>query len=58
MRTFWAAHQRFFRQVCLAAKVPYLVQMVRDALANDMCVVIGLQSTGEARTTAKVVNAA
>ncbi|VDO93835.1 unnamed protein product [Soboliphyme baturini] len=31
---FWAAHQRFFKYLCIAAK----------------CIVIGLQSTGEART--------
>lgn len=53
-RTFWAAHQRFFRQLCLAAKVPAIVKLVNQALAADMCVIIGLQSTGEARTSAKV----
>ena len=32
------------------AQVPCLVRMSQDALATGKCVVIGLQSTGEART--------
>ena len=31
-------------------QVPWLVQMAKNALAEGKCVVIGLQSTGEART--------
>jgi hypothetical protein len=49
-RSFWAAHQRFFRHMCMAAKVPAAVRMAEKALADGKCVVIGLQSTGEART--------
>ncbi|CAI5493836.1 unnamed protein product [Closterium sp. Naga37s-1] len=60
-RTFWAAHQvlggmrgkrvgRFFRHLCISAKVPAAVRMVQRAIAEGKCVVIGLQSTGEART--------
>ncbi|BDA46474.1 Protein strawberry notch homolog 1 [Coccomyxa sp. Obi] len=49
-RTFWGAHQRFFRHLCMAAKVPGLVRMSQAALEEGKCVVIGLQSTGEART--------
>lgn len=49
-RSFWAAHQRFFRHMCMAAKVPAAVRMAQNALASGKCVVIGLQSTGEART--------
>lgn len=49
-RAFWAAHQRFFRHMCMAAKVPAVVRMAIEALEQDKCVVIGLQSTGEART--------
>ena len=33
-----------------AVQVPCLVRMAQDALATNRCVVIGLQSTGEART--------
>jgi hypothetical protein len=49
---FWGAHQRFFRQMLLAAKVPELAQMALHAVQNEnMSVVIGLQSTGEAGIT-------
>ena len=47
---FWAAHQRFFKYLCIAAKVKHAVNLAREALKNDKCVVIGLQSTGEAKT--------
>lgn len=47
---FWAAHQRFFKYICIAAKVKHAVNLSRDALKSDKCVVIGLQSTGEAKT--------
>ncbi|XP_004717047.1 protein strawberry notch homolog 2 [Echinops telfairi] len=47
---FWSAHQRFFKYLCIAAKVRRLVELARQELARDKCVVIGLQSTGEART--------
>ena len=33
----------------MGAKVPAVVRLAKEALANDCCVVIGLQSTGEAR---------
>ncbi|XP_057345579.1 protein strawberry notch homolog 2 isoform X3 [Manis pentadactyla] len=47
---FWSAHQRFFKYLCVAAKVRRLVELAQEELARDKCVVIGLQSTGEART--------
>ncbi|KAJ4815925.1 RING/FYVE/PHD zinc finger protein [Rhynchospora pubera] len=49
-RIYWASHQRFFRHLCMSAKVPTVVRLVKEALAHDKCVVVGLQSTGEART--------
>lgn len=42
--------QRFFRHMCMSAKVPAAVRLAKKALMEDKCVVIGLQSTGEART--------
>ena len=42
--------QRFFRHMCMSAKVPAIVKLAKEALAENKCVVIGLQSTGEART--------
>ncbi|XP_050278570.1 protein FORGETTER 1 isoform X2 [Quercus robur] len=49
-RLYWASHQRFFRHMCMSAKVPATVRLAKQALNEDKCVVIGLQSTGEART--------
>ncbi|XP_048859482.1 protein strawberry notch homolog 2-like isoform X1 [Brienomyrus brachyistius] len=47
---FWSSHQRFFKYLCIAAKVPRLVELANRELAAGKCIVIGLQSTGEART--------
>ncbi|XP_069595999.1 protein strawberry notch homolog 2 isoform X1 [Ranitomeya imitator] len=47
---FWSAHQRFFKYLCIAAKVQRLVALANQELSRGKCVVIGLQSTGEART--------
>ncbi|XP_051894254.1 protein strawberry notch homolog 2-like [Pristis pectinata] len=47
---FWSAHQRFFKYLCIAAKVRRLVEIGRHEQQKGKCVVIGLQSTGEART--------
>lgn len=49
-RLYWASHQRFFRHMCMSAKVPASVRLAKQALIDEKCVVIGLQSTGEART--------
>lgn len=47
---FWSSHQRFFKYLCIAAKVPHAVAVAHEAIKMGKCVVIGLQSTGEART--------
>ncbi|TRZ02814.1 hypothetical protein DNTS_026424, partial [Danionella cerebrum] len=47
---FWSSHQRFFKYLCIAAKVRCLVELAKKELDAGKCVVIGLQSTGEART--------
>ncbi|XP_014483079.1 PREDICTED: protein strawberry notch-like isoform X2 [Dinoponera quadriceps] len=47
---FWSSHQRFFKYLCIAAKVKHAVLVAREAVKCGKCVVIGLQSTGEART--------
>ena len=49
-RMIWATHQRFFRALCMSAKVPRLLELAREALGAGHAVVVGLQSTGEART--------
>ncbi|XP_076582340.1 strawberry notch homolog 2b isoform X2 [Chaetodon auriga] len=47
---FWSSHQRFFKYLCIAAKVRCLVELARKELEAGKCIVIGLQSTGESRT--------
>ncbi|XP_077078228.1 protein strawberry notch homolog 2a isoform X2 [Siphateles boraxobius] len=47
---FWASHQRFFKYLCIAAKVRRLVELAQTEMQHGNCIVIGLQSTGEART--------
>ncbi|KAH9525542.1 Protein strawberry notch 1, partial [Bulinus truncatus] len=54
---FWSAHQRFFKYLCISSKVNHCVQLARDAVKSGKCVVIGLQSTGEARTMEQVEEA-
>ncbi|XP_076928744.1 protein FORGETTER 1-like [Bidens hawaiensis] len=49
-RLYWGSHQRFFRYLCMSAKVPAVVSLSKQALMENKCVVIGLQTTGEART--------
>ena len=47
---FWSAHQRFFKQMLVAFKVPQTVRIARRALEHNRCPVISLWSTGEATT--------
>ena len=47
-RQYWSAHQRFFKQLCVCAKVPALIQRVKKALREGYAPIIGPQSTGEA----------
>uniref|UniRef100_A0A7N6A819 Protein strawberry notch homolog 2 n=1 Tax=Anabas testudineus TaxID=64144 RepID=A0A7N6A819_ANATE len=47
---FWSSHQRFFKYLCIAAKVRCLVALAQKELEGGKCIVIGLQSTGESRT--------
>ncbi|KAG5190489.1 P-loop containing NTP hydrolase pore-1-domain-containing protein, partial [Tribonema minus] len=56
-RYFWGAHQRFFRDLCIASKVPAAIAIARAALDAGQACVIGLQSTGEAGTLAALAEA-
>ncbi|KAL7527287.1 hypothetical protein ACHAXR_001879, partial [Thalassiosira sp. AJA248-18] len=48
---FWSSHQRFFRSLCIASKVDKAIEIASKAVNEDgHCCVIGLQSTGEARS--------
>ena len=51
---FWSTHQRFFKQLCLVLKLPYVLERAKKALENDCCVVIGIQTTGEASLNAAI----
>ncbi|KAG5446071.1 Protein strawberry notch 1 [Clonorchis sinensis] len=51
---FWSAHQRFFKYLCIAAKIDACVELTKAAIREGKCVVIGLQSTGEAKTLEQV----
>lgn len=47
-KLFWADHQRFFKAMLMAAKVPAVAREARRALEHGYSVIIGLQSTGAA----------
>ncbi len=47
---FWSSHQRFFKYLCIAAKVKHVIRVAAEVIKAGKCVVIGLQATGEART--------
>jgi len=51
-KIYWGAAQRFFKLLCVSLKLPRVVAEVKAALAAGRCAVVGLQSTGEAATTA------
>ncbi|KAJ8030843.1 Protein FORGETTER 1 [Holothuria leucospilota] len=51
---FWSCHQRFFRQLCLGVKVPTIVKEAKKAIEDGYCVVVGLQTTGEASLDSEV----
>jgi hypothetical protein len=51
---FWAAHQRFFKLLIIAAKVKHTIKLAKKSVKNGKCAVIALQSTGEARTLAQL----
>jgi len=44
----WASAQKFFRALCVATKMPELLNQIKTAREQNMSVVVGLQSTGEA----------
>lgn len=52
---FWGCHQRFFKELCMCVKVEKLVRIAKKAVDKKMmCVVIGIQSTGEAGVNAQL----
>src|SRR5215216_2114552 len=57
LNKFWGDHQRFFRQVICAFKVPSVIAETEAALSDGKSVVISLVGTGEARTKEQVAKA-
>src|SRR5437773_4995607 len=57
LNKFWGDHQRFFRQVICAFKVPSVIAETEVALSEGKSVVISLVGTGEARTKEQVAKA-
>jgi len=57
LNKFWGDHQRFFRQVICAFKVPSVIAEAEAALSEGKSVVISLVGTGEARTKERVAKA-
>jgi hypothetical protein len=57
LNKFWGDHQRFFRQVICAFKVPSVIAETEAALGEGKSVVISLVGTGEARTKEQVAKA-
>ena len=52
---YWGCHLRFFKELCMCVKVDHLVRLAKKAVDKKyMCVVIGLQSTGEAGVSAQL----
>jgi protein strawberry notch len=57
LNKFWSDHQRSFRQVIAAFKVPTVIEETEKALSEGKSVVISLVGTGEARTREQVARA-
>jgi hypothetical protein len=47
-RIFWSSHQRFFKELAICAKIPYLAEDAKRMAARDCSIIFGLQSTGDA----------
>ena len=57
MSHYWGCHQRFFRQLCMAMKVPRVVEIAKKALAENKCIVIGAPPRPPTRAHARCVRA-
>jgi len=50
-RNYWSAHQRFFKELSICAKIPLVANEAKRLLeTGEYAVIIGLQSTGESGT--------
>jgi hypothetical protein len=55
---FWAEHQRCFRNLITAFKVPTLIREIEDALGRKQSVVVSITGTGESQTKKQIERAA
>ena len=54
---FWAEHQRCFRNLITAFKVPTIIREIETALAQKQSVVVSITGTGEAQTKKQISRA-
>ncbi|MGD9560846.1 MAG: strawberry notch family protein [Pyrinomonadaceae bacterium] len=55
---FWAEHQRCFRNLITAFKIPTLIREIEDALGRRESIVVSLTGTGESQTKKQIERAA
>ncbi|HMO80004.1 MAG TPA: strawberry notch family protein [Pyrinomonadaceae bacterium] len=55
---FWAEHQRCFRNLITAFKVPTLIREIEDALGRKESIVVSITGTGESQTKKLIERAA
>ncbi|MBX3290042.1 MAG: strawberry notch family protein [Acidobacteria bacterium] len=58
LNQFWAEHQRCFRNLITAFKVPTLIREIEEALGKRQSVVVSLTGTGESQTKKQIERAA
>jgi len=58
LNQFWAEHQRCFRNLITAFKVPTLIREIEDALARKESIVVSITGTGESQTKKQIERAA
>ncbi|MBA2378190.1 MAG: strawberry notch family protein [Blastocatellia bacterium] len=55
---FWAEHQRCFRNLITAFKVPTLIREIEEALGRRESIVVSITGTGESQTKKQIERAA
>ncbi|HMO79510.1 MAG TPA: strawberry notch family protein [Pyrinomonadaceae bacterium] len=55
---FWAEHQRCFRNLITAFKVPTLIREIEEALSRKESIVVSITGTGESQTKKQIERAA
>lgn len=54
---FWAEHQRCFRNLITAFKVPTIIREIENALGQQQSIVVSITGTGEAQTKKQISRA-